>query len=103
MEVKRLHTIAILVDNLEEAVSFYEDVLGLKRPGSGPYSKGIVRDEPGLRMRIEFVRATNDTLLELVEPQEGPRLKLLHERGAGTVYRIGYLVDDIEKAYEEIR
>ncbi len=98
----KLNHFAVVVKNIEKAIQFYSDVLGWRKPKNGPFSKIYSIDTPGFKVKYVHLQIA-DYYLQLIEPKEGPRLKLLEEMGEGAVSTIAFRVDDIEKSYTELR
>jgi methylmalonyl-CoA/ethylmalonyl-CoA epimerase len=93
MDIKRIEHIGIAVVNLEEAIRFYEGVLGLTC-----YGIEEVKDQ---RVRTAFFKAgeTKIELLESTDP-EGPIGKFIEKRGEG-IHHIAYAVDNASEALKE--
>lgn len=93
--VKKVDHIGIAVSNLEEALKFYEKILGMKLEGTE-----IVEEQ---KVKVAFL-PIGDTEIELLESTEkdGPIAKFIEKKGEG-IQHIAYRVDDIEKALEEMR
>ena len=93
--VNKVDHIGIAVKNLDEAVKFYEDVLGIKC-----ISQEVVEEQ---KVKVAFL-PTGDTEIELLESTEedGPIAKHIERRGEG-VQHIAYRVDDIEEAIKECK
>lgn len=93
--VKKVDHIGIAVKNLEEALKFYEDVLGLNLQGTE-----VVEEQ---KVKVAFL-PIGDTEIELLESTEkdGPIAKFIEKKGEG-IQHIAYRVDDIEKALEEMK
>lgn len=85
--MKKIDHIAIAVPNLEEALSYYEQALGLTR-----LSIETVEEQG---VRVVKLDAGN-THIELLEPlsSESPVAKFLSQRGPG-LHHICFTVDDI--------
>ena len=85
--------IGVAVPNLDEAVRFYRDVLGLE-PSAPETSDGA---------KIVSVRF-NDVLVELLEPEtsDGPISKFLAKRGPG-IHHVCYRVPDLDAALARCR
>ena len=94
--------IGIVVKDVEKAVKFYSEVLGWKMPDDGPYSKILCVDVPGERIKYAML-STGDKYIELIEPEEGPWLEYLEERGEGAMCELCIVVDDIEQARTELK
>lgn len=89
MNPTHIEHIGIAVKDLRTAISFYENVLGLKC-----YNIEEVADQ---RVRTAFFRvgATKIELLESTDP-EGPIGKFIEKRGEG-IHHIAFAVDGIEE------
>ena len=87
--IKRIHHIAIAVNDLEEAAPFYQDILGL--------SLGGVEIVEAHKTRVGFFRI-GESNIELVQPSapDSPLTKFLETKGPG-IHHICLEVDDIEK------
>lgn len=86
MKISHIEHIGIAVKNLEEAISYYENVLGLKC-----YNIEEVADQ---KVKTAFfqVGQTKIELLESTSP-EGTIAKFIEKRGEG-VHHIAYAVED---------
>ncbi|MDI9495597.1 MAG: methylmalonyl-CoA epimerase [Bacillota bacterium] len=93
--VNKIDHIGIAVKNLEEALNFYENILGLKSAGFE-----IVEEQ---KVKVAFL-PIGDTEVELLESTEedGPIARYIAKNGEG-VQHIAYRVDDIEKAIEDMK
>jgi methylmalonyl-CoA/ethylmalonyl-CoA epimerase len=89
MKITHIEHIGIAVKSLNEAIPFYENVLGLKC-----YSIEEVKDQ---RVKTAFfmVGQTKIELLESTDP-EGPIGKFLEKKGEG-IHHIAYAVEAIEE------
>ncbi|CEP97698.1 methylmalonyl-CoA epimerase [Paraclostridium sordellii] len=97
MNILRVDHVGIAVNNLEETLKFYEDVLGLKCEGTE-----IVEDQ---KVKVAFL-PVGDTELELLEStcEDGPIAKFIAKNGGhGGIQHVAVRVDDIEKAIEEVK
>lgn len=97
MNIKNVDHIGIAVTNLEEALMFYEDVLGIKCQGTE-----IVEDQ---KVKVGFL-PIGETELELLESttQDGPIAKFIEKNGGrGGIQHIALRVDNIEEAILEIK
>ena len=104
VKIGALAYVIVPVRNLEKATKVYSNLLGIGPPPEPhPYSKQLTMDKPGFKLRIQLLKMPNDCWLELVEPVEGPRVELLQNNGEGAVYMLGFRVDNIEKAYDELK
>ncbi len=93
--VTKVDHIGIAVKNLEEALKFYEDVLGIEC-----LSTEVVEEQ---KVKVAFL-PIGDTEVELLESTEegGPIDKFIEKRGEG-IQHIAYKVDNIEEALEEMK
>ncbi len=93
MKPTHIEHIGIAVENLEEAIKFYEDIIGLKC-----YAVEEVKDQ---KVRTAFFKV-GDTKIELLESTdpEGPISKFISKKGPG-VHHLAFAVPDTNKALEE--
>ncbi len=95
MEISHIEHIGIAVNNLEESIKYYEEILGLKC-----YSIEEVKDQ---KVRTAFFKVgqTKIELLESTEP-EGPIGKFIEKKGEG-VHHIAYAVNEIQNNLNEVK
>jgi methylmalonyl-CoA/ethylmalonyl-CoA epimerase len=93
MKISHIEHIGIAVKNLDEAIPFYEQVLGLKC-----YSIEEVKDQ---KVRTAFFKVgqTKIELLESTDP-EGPIGKFIANRGEG-VHHLAYAVENLEDCLQD--
>ncbi len=93
MNLSHIEHLGIAVKNLEEAIPYYENVLGLKC-----YNIEEVADQ---KVRTAFFKL-GDTKIELLEPtsEESTIAKFIENRGEG-VHHVAFAVKDIEGALAE--
>lgn len=97
MNILRVDHVGIAVNNLEETLKFYKDVLGLKCEGTE-----VVEDQ---KVKVAFL-PVGDTELELLEStcEDGPIAKFIAKNGGrGGIQHVAVRVDDIEKAIEDVK
>jgi methylmalonyl-CoA/ethylmalonyl-CoA epimerase len=97
MNILKVDHIGIAVNNLEETLKFYEDVLGLKCEGTE-----VVEEQ---KVKVAFLPA-GDTELELLESttEDGPIAKFIAKNGGrGGIQHVAVRVDNIERAIEEVK
>ncbi|MDV7764316.1 VOC family protein [Peribacillus sp. CSMR9] len=91
MAIKRVDHIGVVVRDLEESITFYQDVLDLKVKSRVLHTNGVIQlaflgyndsDET----EIELIQGYSDTL-----PSEA------------TIHHFAITVDDIEKEYDRIK
>ena len=90
-----LDHVGIAVDDLEKALSFFRDALGLQLESS--------EEVQSQRVRVHFLNAGHSTLelLEATSP-DSPIAKFLERRGPG-LHHVALRVDDIEAALVHLR
>lgn len=93
MEPTHIEHIGIAVKSLDDAIPFYEDVLGLKC-----YSIEEVKDQ---KVKTAFFKVgqTKIELLESTDP-EGPVAKFIDKKGPG-IHHMAFAVSDIEEKLEK--
>jgi methylmalonyl-CoA/ethylmalonyl-CoA epimerase len=86
--LKKINHIAIVVNNIEEAAKFYQNVLGLNFSG--------IEMVAAQKTRVGFLKI-GESNIELVQPAEpdSPLVKFLETKGQG-IHHICFEVDDIE-------
>lgn len=92
--IKRIDHVAIVVEDLDAALAFWRDALGL------PLAK--TEDNPGENVSIGFL-PVGDSEIELLQPTDPDSGigKYLAKRGAG-MHHICIEVDDIEAAMQRL-
>lgn len=93
MDLTHIEHIGIAVKSIEEALPFFEGVLGLKC-----YNIEEVADQ---KVKTAFLKV-GQTKLELLEPtsDESPIAKFLEKRGEG-IHHIAFAVEDSTEALKE--
>ena len=97
MNLTRVDHVGVAVKNLEEALSFYEGVLGLKAAGTE-----VVEEQ---KVKVAFLPC-GDSEIELLESTEpdGPIARFIEKNGGnGGVQHIAVRVDNIEEAIAEMK
>lgn len=94
MNISHIEHIGIAVTSLEEAIPYYENVLGLKC-----YAVEEVADQ---KVKTAFfqVGQTKIELLESTDP-EGPIGKFLEKKGPG-VHHLAFAVDNVNDALNDV-
>ncbi len=95
MEITHIEHIGIAVKDLEQAIKYYEEVLGLKC-----YAVEEVKNQ---KVKTAFFMA-GQTKIELLESTEadGPVAKFINKRGEG-VHHIAFAVKDLRNVIKEIK
>ncbi|MDO5062822.1 MAG: methylmalonyl-CoA epimerase [Peptostreptococcaceae bacterium] len=97
MNVTRVDHIGIAVNNLDETIRFYEDVLGIKCHGTE-----IVEEQ---KVKVAFF-PVGDTELEFLESTspDGPIARYIEKNGGRAgIQHVALRVDDIEGAIAEMK
>ncbi|MCD8103136.1 MAG: methylmalonyl-CoA epimerase [Alistipes sp.] len=94
MKVSHIEHIGIAVKSLDEAIPYYENVLGLKC-----YNIEEVADQ---KVRTAFFKV-GDVKIELLEStsEDGTVAKFIEKRGQG-VHHVAFAVEGIESALAEV-
>ena len=94
MHVSKIEHIGIAVESLENAISYYETLLGSKC-----YAIEEVKDQ---RVKTAFFKVgeTKIELLESTDP-EGPIGKFLEKKGQG-IHHIAFAVEDVNESLKEV-
>lgn len=93
MKISHIEHIGIAVKSLEEAIPYYENVLGLKC-----YNIEEVKEQK-VKTAFFMVGQTKIELLESTDP-EGPIGRFIEKKGEG-VHHIAYAVDGIEEQLKD--
>ena len=96
VSISGLDHIGVAVRDLDGAIGFYQDVLGLKLEG--------VHTLTERRVRVAFFSAGSETRIELLEPldDESTIAKFLSSRGEG-IHHLAVKVEDIEAVLEKFK
>ena len=95
MKVTKLDHIGIAVKNMDEALAFYRDTLGISSVG-----EEVIEEQ---NVKVAFL-PLGDTELELLESTspDGPVAKFIEKRGEG-IQHIALRVENIEEALNELK
>lgn len=95
MKILKIDHVGIAVPSIDEALKFYEGVLGVKATDTE-----VVEEQ---KVKVAFLPA-GDSEIELLESTdpEGPIAKFIEKKGAG-MQHIALRVDDIEAALAELK
>lgn len=90
-----IHHIALVVENIQDALTFWRDGLGLELKE--------VKDLPEEGARVTFLPVGN-CAIELVEPtsEDSGIARFLKKRGAG-MHHVCFEVEDIEEIQEKLK
>jgi methylmalonyl-CoA/ethylmalonyl-CoA epimerase len=94
MNISHIEHIGIAVNSLDEAIPYYEEILGMKC-----YSVEEVTDQK-VKTAFFMVGETKIELLESTDP-EGPIGKFLEKKGQG-VHHIAFAVNDVNASLNEL-
>ncbi len=95
MKIKHIDHIGIAVKNIEQAGTFYRDILGLEIEG--------IENVADQKVNVAFLPIT-DSELELLESTDpsGPVAKYIGTKGEG-IQHIAFRVENIDEALKELR
>lgn len=95
---RRIDHVAIIVRNIEQALQFYRDTLGIE--------PSVIKEVPTEQVRIAFLPlgGPQGSEIELVEPlnANSSLAKFLEKRGEG-LHHICLEVDDIDASLQEMQ
>ena len=94
MDISHIEHIGIAVNSLEEAIPYYENMLGLKC-----YAVEEVADQK-VKTAFFMVGQTKIELLESTDP-EGPIGKFIEKRGPG-VHHLAFAVNNVNESLGEL-
>jgi methylmalonyl-CoA/ethylmalonyl-CoA epimerase len=94
MKPTHIEHIGIAVTNLEEAIQYYQNVLGLEC-----YAVEEVKDQK-VKTAFFMVGQTKIELLESTDP-EGPIGKFIEKKGVG-IHHLAFAVSDVNTALKEV-
>ena len=94
MNITHIEHIGIAVNSLDEAIPYYENVLGMKC-----YAVEEVTDQK-VKTAFFMVGQTKIELLESTDP-EGPIGKFIEKKGPG-VHHLAFAVDNVNEALNEL-
>jgi catechol 2,3-dioxygenase-like lactoylglutathione lyase family enzyme len=95
--ITNLHHVAILTADIEVAAGFYAQLFGIGKPEIIQVNKENMKFKS-----IMLPIGDQRTFLQIIQPIEGPLVKVFQERGEGAIAEIGYEVDDIEKSLAQL-
>ena len=93
--IHKIHHLAIAVKDLEEALRFYRDTLGL------PVHEQAVREDQGVKAALLTIGESEIELLEPLGP-DTPVGRFLERRGEG-IHHICLQTDDIDKELADLK
>jgi methylmalonyl-CoA/ethylmalonyl-CoA epimerase len=94
MHISHIEHLGIAVKNLEEAIPYYENILGLKC-----YNIEEVAEQ---KVKTAFFKV-GDTKIELLEPtsEESTVAKFIEKRGEG-IHHLAFAVDNVSNSIREV-
>lgn len=94
MNISHIEHVGIAVNNLDEAIAYYQDVLGLEC-----YAIEEVADQ---KVKTAFFKV-GDTKIELLESTDpdGPIGKFIEKKGPG-VHHLAFAVDNVNEALSTV-
>ncbi len=93
-EIKRIHHIAVLVENIDTSLKFWQSILGIE--------PSHISDNPQEDARIAFL-PLGESEIELVQPTrpDSGLSRFLEKRGAG-MHHLCLEVDDLKSLIQEL-
>ena len=95
MKISHIEHIGIAVKDLQEAIKYYEEVLGLKC-----YAIEEVKDQK-VKTAFFMVGQTKIELLEATS-EESPVSKFIEKRGEG-IHHLAFAVNDVDGSLKEVK
>lgn len=94
-KIKNINHIAIVVEEIDSALEFWRDVLGLE--------VGQIEEVPEQKARVAFL-PSGESKIELVEPTTGDSgiARYLQKRGPG-MHHLCIEIDDIESMLKQLK
>ncbi len=94
-EIKKINHIGIVVSDIDEALKFWQDAMGIHLHH--------IEEVPSQKVAVAFL-PVGDTEIELVKPTSGDTGagKFLQERGGG-MHHLCFEVDDIEGMLSDLK
>jgi methylmalonyl-CoA/ethylmalonyl-CoA epimerase len=93
--LKKIHHVGLVVPNLEEAMKFWQGLLGLH------LTKSATIQDQGVKAALLQVGASEIELLEPINPENGVG-KFLARRGGG-LHHLCFETDDVARELEDAR
>ena len=96
--ITNLHHVAILTSNMEDAIEYYTNLLGVQTP------RIVEVNRPGIKLRSAMlpIGPSGETYLQRIEPSLGPGVAELERGGDGTLFEVGFQVDNIEAFHDQM-
>jgi catechol 2,3-dioxygenase-like lactoylglutathione lyase family enzyme len=97
--ISGLHHVAILTADFVAAVAHFAALLGVDAP------RKVFVDQPGIKLSSAMLPLgkTGTTFLQIIQPIEGPGVVELQRGGEGTLFEVGFAVDNIEEFNSALR
>jgi len=95
LKMNKINHVAIVVEDIDEALKFWRDALGLE--------VDHIEDVPSQHSRVAFI-PVGDSEVELVSPttQDSGLAKFLEKRGEG-LHHLCFEVDDLAEVLDELK
>ncbi|HEX4209344.1 MAG TPA: methylmalonyl-CoA epimerase [Candidatus Binataceae bacterium] len=93
--LKKIHHVGVVVPNLEEAMKFWRDLLGL------PLTKSATIQDQGVKAALLQAGASEIELLEPINPDNGVG-RFLARRGGG-LHHLCFETEDVARELEQAR
>jgi methylmalonyl-CoA/ethylmalonyl-CoA epimerase len=103
---QRMDHVGLSVKNMEKAISFYRDMIGMEKVLDRYFDIGLEKiiGEKGAKARVVHMRL-QDSMVELFDyqnPKARPPYKDKSQSDYGLIH-IGFMVQDFQKTYERLK
>lgn len=106
MTVSRIDHVGITVSDLDRALGFYRDLLGLRVIADSTVSEPEVAELLGLdsaRLRIVDLDSGDGRLVELIQYLEPKRRRIAYDSSDPATAHVAFTVDDLAAVRERLR
>jgi catechol 2,3-dioxygenase-like lactoylglutathione lyase family enzyme len=103
--IKSVEHFSFTVSNIEAALQFFQDLLGLDASAIMQVENRVVRQVVGMPdavLRISLVQLPGDNKIELIEYVRPEGKKVDSKPCNPGIAHVAFVVDDIQKAYQEL-
>ncbi|MCH5585439.1 VOC family protein [Shimazuella sp. AN120528] len=91
MAIQKLEHVGIMVQDLEQSIAFYRDVIGMEIRGT------LVHTDPSITLVFLSFPSSSETEVELIHGYKNDLPK------EGVVHHLAFAVDNIEKEIERLK
>ena len=91
----KLDHVGIVVKDINKTLSFFQEVFGTAEERAFSVAR------PGYKIKYALTKI-EDNYIEFIEPEEGPWVGRLKERGEGSIWELCFEVNNIEEFYDKL-